>query len=469
MIPGLLRTYLATASIAAGTLWGFSQPSVWRACLLGCIGGLATMVRRVPLAALAGALLLSGAVGWGNVSLRDTTAFALSEMSRAYPLCSFTARIVEDAGWLGVLVAIERADCSGFEPYTGGGVVAFDGAGDQAGAIIAGRGLLAPLEPADARDIARERLGAQAAVHDPTIHTVAGPSGAFALASAFRLALRRATARGDDRAGALLRGLTIGDTEGLDAATIERFRRTGLSHIVAVSGSNLAIVVGSLVVACGPLGHRARVAVAAVGIILFVLIVGPDPSVLRAAGMGAIGLLALALGRRAEPVHALGLALAALLVLRPSMVFSAGLHLSALATLGIVLWAEPLARRLGWLPRPLALGLAVTLSAQAAVAPLLLGVFGQLSLAGPVANALVLPAVPPATILGFAAGAAELVAPGIATLLARAAGLAAGWILWVADGLGDRPWAAIATARWWGAVAAVPVAAGILAGALRRG
>ncbi|CAN5653892.1 hypothetical protein BH18ACT15_BH18ACT15_05140 [soil metagenome] len=467
MTPGLVRTYLVATSIAAGTLAGFSHPSLWRASVLACLGGLLTTVRRRPCAALAGALLLSAAVGWGNVSLRAAAGGAVSKMARAYPVCGFTARIVEDVGWLGVLAAIERADCSGSKPYLGGGLVAFDGRG-EAGALAAGRGLLAPLDSDDARDVARLRLGAQAAIHDSSVQTVAGPAGVFAVASAFRSALRRATAAAPDRAGALLRGLTIGDTDDLDPATIERFRRTGLSHIVAVSGSNLAIVVGALVLLCGPLGHRARVAVAAAGITLFVLIVGPEPSVLRAAGMGAIGLLALALGRRAEPVHALGLALAALLVLRPSMVFSAGLHLSALATLGIVLWADPVARRFGRLPRPLALGLALTLTAQAAVAPLLVGVFGQLSLAGPLANVLALPAVPSATILGFAAGAAELVSPGMASILARVAGLPAGWILWVADGLGDRPWAAIVTARWWGAVAALPVAVGLFAAALRR-
>ena len=464
----MLRTYLAAASIAAGTLCGFFYPSVGRASLLAGLGALLATVRRLPLVAFSGALLLSAAVGWENVSLRDTSSAALGVMADAYPVCSFTARVVEDAGWLGVLAAVKRADCSGFGTYRGGGLMIFDDSAGEAGAVIAGRGILAPLGPQDARDVARERLGAQAAVHDARFHIIARPSGLFAPAAAFRSALRRATASEGPRTGALLRGLTIGDTDDLDPVTIERFRRTGLSHIVAVSGSNLAIVVGALVLASGLLGHKARVFVAGAGITLFVLIVGPDPSVLRAAGMGAIGLLALALGRRAEPLHALGLALAVLLLLRPSMVFSVGLHLSALATLGIVLWTDPLARRLRCLPRPLALGLAVTLAAQAAVTPLLLGVFGQLSLAGPLANVLVLPAVPPATILGFAAGAAELLSPTVATLLVHPAGLAARWILLVADGLASRSWATLTVPRWWGVPAALPVVGALVGAALRR-
>jgi competence protein ComEC len=201
--------------------------------------------------------------------------------------------------------------------------------------------------------------------------------------------------------------------------------------------------------ALGPLGLRARVAGAFLGLALFVVVVGPEPSVLRAAAMGGVGLLALALGRRAGPLHALGLALIAVIGARPYLALSVGLALSVAATGGIVVWARPLARRLRWLPRPVALGLGVTLAAQVAVAPVLVGVFGEVSVAAPIANLIALPAVAPATVLGLGAALAGTLMDPAGRALARGAEPFVAWILWIGDLCGTPAWASAEVDRGW--------------------
>jgi competence protein ComEC len=137
------------------------------------------------------------------------------------------------------------------------------------------------------------------------------------------------------------------------------------------------------------------------------------------------------------------------IALRPAILYSAGLHLSAAATAGILLWTRPFARRLPF-PAPIALGLAVTLSAQLATAPLIAGLFGQLSIAGPLANLLALPAVPPATVLGLGAAVAGTLSPSLGQALARAAEPFVGWVLFVARVLGRPSWSAVTVPNWSG-------------------
>jgi competence protein ComEC len=181
--------------------------------------------------------------------------------------------------------------------------------------------------------------------------------------------------------------------------------------------------------------------------------------------MAAVAIAALAYGLRPEPWHALLLGLIGVIALRPAILYSAGLHLSAAATAGILLWTRPLSRHLP-LPKEIALGLAVTTSAQLATAPLIASLFGQISLVGPVANLLALPAVPPATVFGLCAAVAGTFSPVLGGAIARAAEPFVAWILFVARVFGRPSWAAVAVPSWSGwlmGVAALAVAA--LAGA----
>jgi competence protein ComEC len=187
-----------------------------------------------------------------------------------------------------------------------------------------------------------------------------------------------------------------------------------------------------------------------------VLVVGPDASVLRAAAMGGVGLLAIATGRQTEPLHALGVALLLIVLIRPQIVHAVGLHLSLAATAGIILWASAIERRAG-LPRFVALPLAVTMSAQIAVLPLLMAVFGQISLVAPIANLLAAVAVAPATILGLIAAVVGAMQPELGGLVLQTAEPFAAWILWVADAAARPAWASLEVPTWTGLVMAVPV------------
>jgi len=269
------------------------------------------------------------------------------------------------------------------------------------------------------------------------------PVGAFKVAAGVKSGLEHAVGGLDRRAGGLLKGLTIGETDDLDNRTLDSFRDAGLSHILAVSGSNVAIVLATILIVLRGAGRIMRITGGYLGLAIFLLVVGPDASVLRAVAMGAITLVCLLNGRTAEPLAALALALIAVLATRPGMLYSVGLQLSAGATAGIVVFSEPIGRRLTWLPQWLRTLLAATLAAQFAVAPILIIVFGEISLVAPVANALALPAVGPGTVLGLTAGVTAVVSSGTGRMLARIVSPACSWILFVADRFGSLPWSSI--------------------------
>jgi competence protein ComEC len=365
------------------------------------------------------------------------------------PHCELTGRLLEHAGGLGSLVSADLVSCDGFSPGRSAGVVVVEPTEIDPGAIVNATGWILPLQEGDPFDEARRRLGAQSAFHIEAIDVREPPRGLHGVAAAVRRGLDRSAHRMDAERAGLLAGLTTGDTTGLGGDTEELLRRAGLSHLVAVSGSNVAIVVGTAALLAAGLALPARLTVCALALGLFVLVVGPEPSVLRAAAMGAIGLLALTVGRRTEPLHALGLALVVVLTLRPGLAGSVGLHLSTAATAGIVLFAGPLARRLSRVPRFVALVLGATLAAQFAVAPVLVGTFGELSLVAPLANLLAIPAVAPATVLGLAAAVGGALVPPLGWLCARIAEPFVAWVLAVGRTTGGWSWASIEVPRAW--------------------
>lgn len=456
MSPTLLRLWVALAALSAGTVYGWDAPGS-PAPAIGCAGLLsaATVARRGAVRTI-GLVGLCFALGAANAAARSGGAGVLEMMARDVPSCSVTGRVLEAAGGLGTLVAIRRAVCEGGPEVTEAGAVFVEGQVGEAGAAIRAKGWIVPLGE-DSFGRARRRLGAGASFEPVELTTTSSPAGAFAVAAALRGGVETATQAWDQRRAALLEGLTIGKTSGLDPATVEDFRRAGLAHLLAVSGTNVAIVLGAVALAARRLPQVLRIGAGAVALGLFVLTVGPDPSVLRAAIMGAIGLAAVGWGRRAEPLHGLALAVIVLIGARPAMVFSVGLYLSGAATAGIVLWTKPLAARLALLPDVIAVPLAATLAAQAAVAPILMVVFGELSFAAPVANLAALPVVAPATLGGLAAACAAVAGDGLGATAARPLEPLVGWLLWVGDALGPQPWASVAVARPLGWVAAVPV------------
>ncbi|GIH03121.1 competence protein ComEC [Rhizocola hellebori] len=255
-------------------------------------------------------------------------------------------------------------------------------------------------------------------------------------AGRLRAGLQRACAPLPDRPGGLVPGLVIGDTSALDPVLEEEFRAAGLTHLVAVSGSNVAIVVGLVVLMArwARLGPGPAALVAALAVMGFVVLVRPSPSVLRAGLMGGIGLIALASGRRRAALPALSAAVIGLIVLDPELAGEAGFALSVLATGGLLLLAPPIRDRLRakGFPAGVAEALAIPASAQLACAPVIAGLSASVSLVSVPANLLAVPAVAPATISGVAAAVISPVWPAAAEFLAWLSGWPAWWLVWVA-------------------------------------
>jgi ComEC/Rec2-related protein len=433
------RIWLAVAALGAGTMYGCGRDPSLLAALLASTGAALLLLRRRPARALGlGALALGlGSVGAG---FRCAPQSALTVVAERAPFCDFSGRVLEGAGGLGTLAQLARIDCRGWNTVLDPGVAVLDGTVGVAGSSLSGRGWLLPLGR-DRFERARMRAGAQAALDPTELHLTAPASGPHALAASARDHLEAVTRSLHPARAALLRGLVVGDTERLDPALLEAFRTAGLSHLLAVSGSNVAIVVGAVALALRPAGLIARIAAGAGALGLYLLVVGPEPSVLRATLMGAIALAALVAGTRTDPLAALGVAVLVLIALRPGLVYSVGLHLSVAATAGIVLWGEAAARRAWRLPRVVAVPLGVSVGAQLAVAPLLVATFGELSLVAPVANLLAAPAVPPATVLGLGAALAHGLHPAAGNVLVRLAEPWVAWIVWVGEVFGSLPWA----------------------------
>lgn len=448
---GLARVWAALAGLVAGVLWAEPTPA-----LLAGAAGLGLSLRRRGPARACGLVLCAFAFGAVDAGIRSPERQPLAAMARTIPSCTISGRSLEDAGGLGLIAAVDLAECSGQPAVVDAGAAFLDDFEIAPGRRFSAHGWLIPLsdEPFDS---ARSHAGGAASFR-VTEGTDAGSlPGLHAVAGRVRDGLAEATVP-LGASGSLLRGLAIGDTSGVDAATEDELRRSGLAHLLAVSGSNVALLLGLVALVLRRAALVRRVLACAAALVLFVAVVGPDASVLRAAGMGVVALVAVAAGRRAEPLHALGLALVAVVALRPGIVYSAGLHLSVAATLGIVLWAGPLAERLHRLPRPVALAAGATCAAQVAVTPLLAGVFGSVPLGGLPANLLAIPAVAPATVLALAAGAVAPWSDALASGLARAAAPFAGWILRVGEAFGGPGWA-LTVPRRWGLVLAVPVVA----------
>jgi competence protein ComEC len=202
---------------------------------------------------------------------------------------------------------------------------------------------------------------------------------------------------------------------------------------MAVSGTNLTIVLAVTMALARAAGvRRGGLWIVGLGSILaFVLLARPEPSVIRAAAMGAVGVAALGFGVRGG-LRALACAIVALLFLDPWLARSAGFVLSVCATAGILLLAPLFADRLGtWMPRWCALAVAVPVAAQLACTPAVAALSGEVSLVAVFANLAAAPAVAPATITGLVGGLAALVWQPLGQLCGILAGASASWILTV--------------------------------------
>ncbi|UUL75245.1 ComEC/Rec2 family competence protein [Pseudarthrobacter sp. Fe7] len=223
----------------------------------------------------------------------------------------------------------------------------------------------------------------------------------------------------------LLPGMVTGDTSALDEGLNNAMKAVGMTHLTAVSGANCSLVLGALLLLCRRfrLPRAPAAAAALAGLALFVVLVGPDASVLRAALMGAIGVASLAGGRSGRGLSFLCLAVMGLLLIDPALGSSFGFLLSVLATLGIILLGR---RIIGWIPvavpRWLAGAVAIPLSAQLLCGPVIVLLQPQFATYSLVANVVASPLVAPVTLLGTAAVPLVVVLPWAATALIGVAG-----------------------------------------------
>ena len=298
------------------------------------------------------------------------------------------------------------------------------------------------IDPAEGFDLgARIRVTGEAATTDQgersalvvfggDAEVIAPASGVFGAAAALRLAFVERSLGLPDPGAGLLPGLAVGDTRAVTQELTDDMRTSGLSHLTAVSGANCAIVVGAvfwLTALCGG-GRMLRVTLAATALAGFVVLVTPEPSVIRAAVMAGVAMLTVLLGRPSAGAGMLSLCAVVILLADPWLAATPGFALSVVASGALILLAPPLSRGMTrWMPAPVALAIAVPLAAQLACGPIIALFAEQQSLIGIAANLIAAPAAPVATVIGLLACLAAPVPP-LADLLTASAWLPAAWI-----------------------------------------
>ncbi len=282
---------------------------------------------------------------------------------------------------------------------------------------------------------ADDRLAAVIVTRGPP-RVTARPPTVLRAVDRVRQGIRDAMSGQADAPRALVPALVDGDDGGLDEDVQADFRVAGLTHLLAVSGTNLTLIVGFVLV----LGRWCRlragglVVAGMLGVVGFVLLARTEPSVLRAAVMGGVALVGMGDTGRRRGVRTIGVAVLVLLLADPWLAVAPGFVLSVLATAGIVLLGgacrDALCR---WMPHWLAEAVAVPLAAQVACTPVVAVLSGQVSLVAVVANLLAAPVVGPATVLGLLGGLLATLWVPLGQVVAAPAAWGAAWIVTVAE------------------------------------
>lgn len=250
----------------------------------------------------------------------------------------------------------------------------------------------------------------------------------LALANSLRRLVERGAEPLPEAERSLLVGLLFGDDRHQGDAQRAAFEAAGLTHLLAVSGQNVAFVLLAVSPLLLRLRLRGRFVVTVAVLVFFAILTRYEPSVLRATAMAGTAALAATLGRPASGARVLAIAVAALVLVDPLLAHSLAFQLSVAASAGILVLAPPLARAVPG-PRWLAGPLTVTVAAQAATAPLLVGTFGGVPLAGVPANLAAEPAAAAVMGYGLVAGPlAGLLPAPLAALVHLPTRLLLGWV-----------------------------------------
>jgi competence protein ComEC len=243
-------------------------------------------------------------------------------------------------------------------------------------------------------------------------------------------------------AKALVGGLAIGERDLLSPEMAENMKTLSLTHLVAVSGANLAIVMGVvyLLTAACALSRNTRFVTALLVMVAYVLVVGPESSVLRSATMATFVVIGLWLGRGTKPIISLAWAVIFLLAIDPGLATDFGFSLSALATVGLLTMALPIYNWLSrYMPRLIAIGIAASFSAQLATTPVLLMLQPSIPIYSVLANLIVEPVVAPVTVLGILALILAYPLPVLSSAVSYVASLGTWWITLVATEVSGWP------------------------------
>ncbi len=252
----------------------------------------------------------------------------------------------------------------------------------------------------------------------------------------------------------LAAGILIGLRDRVDRDLAAAFTTGGVSHVVAISGWNIAIVAAAIAAMAGRMRRRRRSILTMVAIVAYVAFAGASASVVRAGAMAGVVLLARESGRAGRAAAALAWAAVILLIADPGLIRDAGFQLSALATAGLIAWATPLTAWIdrighGRVPGWLAESLGVSLAAQAATLPIVLASFGRLAILSPVVNLLVVPLVAPAMAAGLVAMLGGFLVLAGAPPLMGSVLAAPGWVslrimVAIVDEMASLPFASVA-------------------------
>jgi competence protein ComEC len=300
----------------------------------------------------------------------------------------------------------------------------------EAGDRVVLQGRLGPLHPNrfDGRARWRHAVGRLDRVQ---LLALEPARGALRLANGLRDVVLRGTAPLPPTPRALLAGFLLGDTRAVPDDVVLAYRNSGLSHLLAVSGENVAFTLALF----GPLLRRLnlgpRTIAAVVIVLIFATMTRFEPSVLRASALSIVALGSSFVGRPASSVRALALAIIVLLALDPFLLHSVAFWLSCGASAGIATLSGPLRARLPgpmWLRSPLA----VSLAAQVGVTPVLLATFGSVPVVTPLANLLAAPAAEAVGVYGMLASAIGGLGPGLAPVLQTPSAVLLAWVTIVA-------------------------------------
>jgi competence protein ComEC len=453
LVPAALTSWTATS---AGILWPvgrmFASYCVVLAAVSAALWWYATCRRsRGALASVSAGLVAIGVVGAGFGIAIALRADAVSRhpitaaLGRAVPV---TVTPSESALFLGSGRLMFRATLQRLgDDEMSGRVLVFAQTldfGSEDGSVLVGQ----PMR-FTARISRPSRRDLTVAVLNATGRPTFGRAGvvqraASAVRSRFVTAVRGVLP--PDQA-AMLPALVLGDTSAVAAETGREFRAAGMTHLTAVSGANVTIVCGAVLLSARLLGPRGAVLLAASALVAFVIVVQPTASVLRAAVMGAIALAGIVSSRRRQAIPALSATVLVLMTTAPQLAVDVGFALSVLATAALIVIAPVWSRRLvgRGCPKPFADALAVAWAAHVVTVPLVAGISGRVSLVGVVANLAVAAVIAPITVLGSAATVVCLLWPAGAQLLIRFTGPELWWVLRVAHGAASVPGATLAT------------------------